>query len=105
MFIRIRISLGASGSVWFVWVHSDAPRGRRVSWGSLRVTQMYVDAARTIAFRLGSLRRARRSQGSFEFASRANVGSRVHWNSRGFTWAHLAIVGFIQVRVGLLTHA
>ena len=58
---------------------------------------------RFIRVRVGSLRRAKVSSGSFEFA-------RVHWcvprsrrlhsGSLGFTLARLGVVGFILVRVG-----
>ena len=63
------------GFAWFyagAWVHSGAPWGRRVDWGSRGFTPA----------RLG--------------------GRRVHSSSRGFTRVHLGVLGYILVCLGSL---
>ena len=55
-----------------------------------------------IRVRVGSLRRAYVSLGSFGLASAhsgANICRRVHSSSRGFTREHLGVAEFIRVRV------
>ena len=56
-----------------------------------------------IRVRVGSLERAQGLSGSLGFALvhySATSGRRVHSRSRGFTQAHLTVVGFIRICVG-----
>ena len=80
------------------------PSGRRVDSGSRRFTGSRQVFAGFILVRMGSLKRAWGSPGSFACAlvhSVALMGCRVHWVSRGFTRVRIGVVGFIRVRLGL----
>ena len=70
----------------FSWVHSGAPRDRRVHLGSREFTQARPQVIGLIRFNLAWV------------YSGAPSGGRVHSGSRGFL--RLGVVGFIRVRVG-----
>ena len=75
-----------SGSLGFVWVHSDTPRDRRVDLGSCWFTTS-----------------ANESLDSLEFAgvqSGAPSGFRINWGLRGLTRGRLGVVEFIRVLAG-----
>ena len=110
---------GSSGSFGVAWVHSNtpcvvgfirvrvvhsgAPRGRGVHSGSRGFTWVRLPFVGFICVRVGSLRRAYDSSGSFRFPWVHSGAFRirdVHLCSRVFTRALLGIVGFIRVRMG-----
>ena len=98
-----------SGSFWFAWVFSGAPRSRRVQSGSRGLTLAHLGVVAFIVglfqVGLGSFMRAQWLPRSLEldrFHSGQPSGPRVDLDLLGFTWAGLEFVGFIRVREGLL---
>ena len=100
------------GSFRIAWVHSGAPRGRRIYSGSRAITRVRLGVVQSGAHsgrrvRLG-LHRVHRG----DVFIRLRVGSlcarsvcRVHSGSHGFTPALLGVTGFIRVWVGSLAGA
>ena len=74
-YVRAQVSLGSFG---FAWIHSCAPKGRRVH------SDAHPCASQSLWVH-GFTRCAR--------------GRGVHSGSRGFILAHLGVVGFIRVCV------
>ena len=91
--------------VGFAWVHSGAPRDRRVHLGSREFTQARPQVAGLIRFNLawvysGAPSGGRVHSGSRGFLRFASRVRRVHSCSHGFTSAKLAVVGLFRVRLG-----
>ena len=87
----------------FAWVHSRAPKCRRVHAVSGGFTEALLAVVAFILVCVRSLGRTLRSSGSFEFAtvnSCAARGCRDYSCSRKFALALLKVAGYIQFRVG-----
>ena len=83
--VSLGCALGSSGLFGFAWVHSCAPKGRRVHWDLRGFTRVLLKVEVFIRVSVGSLGHA--------------MCRWVHCGSLSFTRSLLGVVVFIQVCV------